>query len=180
MHSDRIDASNQEITRAQNEHAEILKVLKRREQATAHPYGPIAGTLGAAALVVWGSILRDARVDPLTIANRAYLAWLAFAIVLGIAASAATVLWASVRNTRRLAAEQDRIKKYDDEQKAKRDDRQTEKIVKMVLAGLRDEERKKYIKAVADEFRAETATLGRVDEATVVPFGRPRHGQRSS
>lgn len=175
-----IDADSQEISRVRDEHAEIFRILKRRQRTLSPAHGVIAGTLAAAALVAWGTILRDARSVHDATASRAYLAYLAFAIALVVAASAAAVLWASVCNTRRLAADQDRIKKYDDEQKAKRDDRQTEKIVKMVLAGLRDEERKKYIKAVADEFRAETATLGRVDEATVVPFGRPRHGQRSS
>ncbi|MGS2615164.1 hypothetical protein ACVCAH_11655 [Micromonospora sp. LZ34] len=174
-----IDADSQEITRVNSEHAEILRLLARRQKASGHPYGPIAGTLGAAAFATWGSILRDAQADPLTVVNRAYLAWLAFAIVLGIAASAATVLWASVRSQRQLAADGDRITEY-------RFQHQVRQIRDQVLAGIRDREqadrRKRWERWMAGNGTEPHPEPGPDAQASgeLIPFDRSRGSHRSS
>lgn len=191
-HIRRVDEDSREFACTNERHTEVLRIRNRRQEATAHPYGPIAGTLGACALITWGSILRDARADPHTTGTRAYLAWLAFAIVLGIAASAATVLWASVLNTRRLAADGDRICEYDAEQQAKRDAQQAENIAQAVLATLRKEEheaRQKSWEQIAAAERARlatgtTSTHGRArttnPDAEPSPVIRFPHGRQSS
>lgn len=167
-----IDTDSQEITRVQSEHAEILRTLKRRQKALSPIHGAIAATLTAAACAVWGSILRDAHVDPYTTVTRAYLAWLAFAIVLGIAASAATVLWASVYNTRRLAAEGDRIAEYRDRQQIRR-------ISDQVLAGIRKQQQADRQQRW-DRWLQDTGTGPRADPSQVIPIDRTRGARNSS
>ncbi|MEU0078410.1 hypothetical protein ABZY58_10985 [Micromonospora tulbaghiae] len=90
--------------------------LRARRQRTGHAaYAAIAGGLGALALLVWGTILRDAAEAPPHPPTRGYLAFLAAAIVLGVSASAATASWMSTRVNQRLHAEADQLRDYDDE-----------------------------------------------------------------
>lgn len=144
MDSNPIDANSQEIT-------DVLRLLKRRQQVTGRPYGPIAGVLCAVATFVWGAILREARINPHVIPSRAYLAWLAFAIVLGFSAAVAAILWCSVVNTRRLAADGDRIDEYNS-------DRLTKNLAQQIIATATE---KQLAKCVADEVTRQLDTRDR-------------------
>lgn len=183
MHN-RIDADSQEITRVNSEHAEIFRILKRRQRFTGRPYGPVAGALGAAATFIWGSILRDARTNPQLVPSRAYLAWLAFAIVIGFSAAVAAILWCSVVNTRKLAADGDRINEY-------RLNQQVREIRDQVLAGIRDQEQserrqrwERWMAGTGTEPRPDPRADPRADPrpagGQVMPFDRPRPAGRNS
>lgn len=182
MFTDINDSRDDSRTREQED--EVRDILRRRQRNTNYPTGGlVAAALGGLGLLVWGCVFASAWHDADKPLTNGHASFLAFSVVLGIAAVVVAVLWASVFNQRRLAAEDDRIMAYVNRQMVEHDERQARKIVDLVLAGLRDEERKRYIKAVADELREETDSTGcgRIDDrASVILLDRPRRGQRSS
>lgn len=96
---------------------EVREILRRRQKNINHfAYGLVAASLASTALMVWGFILSDALRDGGAPLTKGYASFLAFAMVLGIAASGAIVTWMIVRDGRRRAAEEDVIREFDQHQ----------------------------------------------------------------
>lgn len=113
MCSARIDQDSQELRQLTREHEEVSRMLGRRQRQTNHfAYGAVAATLGILALMVWVFIFADARRTAGRPLTQGYAVFLAFAVVLGIAGSAAAFTWAIVTEQRKRAAEDDKIRDY--------------------------------------------------------------------
>ena len=104
---------SQELRNAEDEHREVRAILRRRQQHGASTtYRVLAGSAGSAALVMWGFIVANAAVNPGGHVGRAYAAFLALAVVVGVAAVAAVFTWLRERDGSRRSAEADRIREY--------------------------------------------------------------------
>jgi len=104
---------SQELRNAEDEHREVRAILRRRQQHGASTtYRVLAGSAGSAALVMWGFIAANAAVNPAGHVGRAYAAFLALAVVVGVAAIAAVFTWLRERDGSRRSAEADRIREY--------------------------------------------------------------------
>lgn len=182
MRNPKIDEDSQELTCITQRHKDMLDLKAKRQKPGHMPSGIMAILLGGAAVGVWGFILRDAYAGPPEPAARDYLTFLSFAIVLAGCAAAATVTWMITRVMQRQAGELDLLNQYEAEQREKRDERRADRIVNATIARLTAEGRRDYLKAVADQFKAETASiLNNGGNATnVTPLNRSRPGQRSS
>lgn len=173
---------SQEIARNYQQHNQILE-LKARRQTAGHPtYGAVAASITITSSIVWGGIVGDAWIGTPEPVTRSALVAIAGAIVLGIAAIATCTTWMIVRVMQRQAGELDTLNDYQAEQRDKRDEQRANRIVNATIARLNEEDRRNYIKAVTDEFKAETASVlnGGMKDTTVTPFSRSRPGQRSS
>lgn len=115
----RTDQDSQELTRISSHHKAILDLKAKRQRAGHASYGLIALTLTVAAAFVWGLVFRDAHTGATTHIDRPYLAFLAFAQIVGIASTASTLTWMVVRAMQRQIADHDTIRTYDDEQLVK-------------------------------------------------------------
>ncbi|MFI1194179.1 hypothetical protein ACH4T9_13090 [Micromonospora sp. NPDC020750] len=181
MRNPKIDEDSQELTCITQRHKDMLDLKAKRQKPGHMPYGVMAILLGGAAVGVWGFILRDAYAGPPEPASRDYLAFLSFAIVLAGCAAAATFTWLITRVMQRQAGELDVLNQYEAEQRDKRAEQRANRIVNATIARLTAEGRRDYIKAVADQFKAETASiLNSGGTATNVTPLRSRPGQRSS
>lgn len=119
MYNSRIEDS-QEHARVTSEHAQILRLLEKRQKIGHTPTAVTAAILDSIALVLWGIILRDTHTSPSQPPTRAYLAFLALSSVIALAASTATLAWGIAKYVQRLTAESDRLKAYDEQQLVKR------------------------------------------------------------
>lgn len=96
-----------------NEAREVEQLVRRRRKNKGHiVHGVIAGALCAAALCMWATVRADVAHTPGGPLSTRYAAYLAFAIVLGVAAAASTLTWLIVWNINARAAESDRIREY--------------------------------------------------------------------
>lgn len=111
--------NNPDDTQAQtvtDEHHRDMHRLRTERQQTGHTvYASIAAGLGGLALLAAGNVLREAAVGSPAPPTRGYLAFLAAAVVLGVAASAAAAVWMSIRVTQRMHGESDRLREYDND-----------------------------------------------------------------
>lgn len=169
MSTSKTDEDTQEISRITSRHRDILKLLERRQQHGHTAYAAVAATIDGVALLVWGTILRDAILEPPSAPSRAYLAFLAFAIVLAMAGSAGTFTWMIVIVNQRLASEQDRIKAYDDEQQIK-------KVTNAVVAAL-DKRDRQAKQEQWENLLGGTGTIGGGSGGSAGPVPQPRNGE---
>lgn len=103
--------------RDRDQENEVRHILRRRQRNTNHPvYGLVAAILGGTALLVWGFIYSDALHDGRDPLTQGYAAFLAFAIVVGFAATAAAATWMIVRDSRERGAEEDMIREHRQQQ----------------------------------------------------------------
>ncbi|WP_328344599.1 hypothetical protein [Micromonospora sp. NBC_00421] len=116
----RTDQDSQEITRLTNRHKEILDLRAKRQRVGHTAYGLIALGLTIGAAFMWGLVFHDAHMDPAAQSTRGYQAFLAFALLAGVAAAGCVRTWMMVRVIQRHTADHDRIHAYDEEQQVKR------------------------------------------------------------
>lgn len=104
---------SQDLRRAQYEHDEIRELIsRRRDPRVPFVYGMTAAGLSSVALLLWGVIGAVAISDPGAPQTRAFSSVVAFAAVLGVAASASAFTYVLERGDRRRAAESDRIREH--------------------------------------------------------------------
>ncbi|MFF0822511.1 hypothetical protein ACFYUR_19280 [Micromonospora haikouensis] len=176
-----VDEDSQELTVISERHKTILCLKAKRQKVGHSAYGVVALILAGAAVGLWGFILRDASLGPPAPPSHDYLAFLAFAIVLGFCAAGSAFTWMVTRILQRQAGDLDVLMEYEFEQMEKRADRRASRIINATIRGLADEDRRRYIRSVAEEFKAETAGILNSDgKSTVTPFTRARSNQRSS
>ncbi|MER7331810.1 MULTISPECIES: hypothetical protein [unclassified Micromonospora] len=183
MSAPKIDDDSHGINRIPGDHA-ILTLLEKRQHYGHTVYGTIAGLLAGTAVFIWGFILRDAYDSPPQAPTRGYLAWLAFAVVIGIGGLISTFTWMTVRVIQRLAAERDRISRYDEKQFVK-------KVVTGVHEALKEDRRAEKVRRWQEAFAAEgttgnppappPSTVCGADRTQVIPItGRQRRDTRGS
>lgn len=151
MNRNREDSQN--LNRVTERDLDMHRLRARRQKPGHTAYAAIAGTLGGLTIFVWGSILKDAVLEPPHEPTRGYLAFLAAAIVLGVSAAAATASWMSTRVNQRLTAEGDQLREYDQERLVKT-------IARQIVTTAQEQQ---FSKAVADEV---TRQLDARDRAT--------------
>ncbi|MEV0214404.1 hypothetical protein [Micromonospora sp. NPDC050695] len=111
FYSDSVDT--QDLRRAEDEHADVRRIIRQRQKATPPPiYRILTITTGSATLALWAIIYADSVNAPDAPIGRAYGSFLAFAGACALAAVVTLLSWLRERDASRHQAEADRIREF--------------------------------------------------------------------